>query len=107
MIYGIGTDVVEVIRIKESIEKYGDKLAKKILTDEEVLKIFHFARFDLASQALERFQDLKDKGFISNQELDKASSEYLVAQAQVVLSSLVFQLQHDILSSLFQELTFL
>ena len=37
MIYGIGTDVVEVIRIKESIEKYGDKLAKKILTDEELI----------------------------------------------------------------------
>ena len=37
MIYGIGTDVVEVIRIKESIEKYGDKLAKKILTDEEMI----------------------------------------------------------------------
>ena len=43
------------------------------------------ARFDLASQALERFQDLKDKGFISNQELDKASSEYLVAKAQADL----------------------
>ena len=37
MIYGIGTDVVEVVRIKESIEKYGDKLAKKILTDEEMI----------------------------------------------------------------------
>ena len=37
MIYGIGTDVVEVVRIKESIEKYGDKLAKKILTDKEMI----------------------------------------------------------------------
>ena len=43
------------------------------------------ARFDLASQALVRFQDLKDKGFISNQELDKANSEYLVAKAQADL----------------------
>ena len=43
------------------------------------------ARYDLASQALTRFQDLKDKGFISNQELDKANSEYLVAKAQVDL----------------------
>ena len=33
------------------------------------------ARYNLASQALTRFQDLKDKGFISNQELDKANSE--------------------------------
>jgi len=43
------------------------------------------ARFDLASQALVRFQDLKDKGFISNQELDKANSEYLIAKAQADL----------------------
>ena len=43
------------------------------------------ARFDLASQALTRFKDLKAKGFISNQELDKANSEYLIAQAQVDL----------------------
>jgi len=43
------------------------------------------ARYDLASQALARFQDLKNKGFISNQELDKANSEYLVAKAQADL----------------------
>ena len=43
------------------------------------------ARYNLASQALTRFQDLKDKGFISNQELDKANSEYLVAKAQADL----------------------
>ena len=43
------------------------------------------ARYDLASQALTRFQDLKEKGFISNQELDKANSEYLVAKAQADL----------------------
>ena len=43
------------------------------------------ARYDLASQALIRFQDLKEKGFISNQELDKANSEFLVAKAQADL----------------------
>ena len=45
------------------------------------------ARYDLASQALIRFQDLKEKGFISNQELDKANSEFLVAKAQAELFS--------------------
>ena len=45
------------------------------------------ARYDLASQALIRFQDLKEKGFISNQELDKANSEFLVAKAQADLFS--------------------
>ena len=45
------------------------------------------ARYDLADQALERFKDLKKKGFISNQELDRANSEYLIAKAQVDLYS--------------------
>jgi len=45
------------------------------------------ARFDLANQALNRFKDLKSKGFISNQELDRANSEFLIAKAQVDLYS--------------------
>tara|TARA_B100000965_G_scaffold401262_1_gene424718 strand:- start:1220 stop:2212 length:993 start_codon:yes stop_codon:yes gene_type:complete len=45
------------------------------------------ARYDLANQALKRFQDLKSKGFISNQELDRANSEFLIAKAQVDLYS--------------------
>ena len=45
------------------------------------------ARYDLADQALNRFKDLKSKGFISNQELDRANSEFLIAKAQVDLYS--------------------
>ena len=45
------------------------------------------ARYDLANQALKRFEDLKSKGFISNQELDRANSEFLIAKAQVDLYS--------------------
>ena len=41
------------------------------------------ARYDLADQALKRFKDLKQQGFISNQELDRASSDFLIAKAQV------------------------
>ncbi len=41
------------------------------------------ARYDLADQALKRFKDLKEQGFISNQELDRASSDFLIAKAQV------------------------
>lgn len=37
MIYGIGTDVVEVSRIKLALKKYGLKLAEKILTNNELL----------------------------------------------------------------------
>jgi RND family efflux transporter MFP subunit len=45
------------------------------------------ARYDLSSQVLKRYKDLKSKGFISNQELDRANSEYLIAKAQVDLYS--------------------
>ncbi len=41
------------------------------------------ARLDLANQVLNRFEDLRKKGFISIQDFDKAQSEYLVAKSQV------------------------
>tara|TARA_B100000131_G_scaffold161278_1_gene156088 strand:+ start:1573 stop:2565 length:993 start_codon:yes stop_codon:yes gene_type:complete len=41
------------------------------------------ARLDLANQVLNRFEDLRKKGFISIQDFDKAKSEYLVAKSQV------------------------
>ena len=37
MIYGIGTDVVEVKRIREALSRHGIALAKKILTAQELL----------------------------------------------------------------------
>ena len=41
------------------------------------------ARLDLANQVLNRFEDLRKKGFISIQYFDEAKSEYLVAKSQV------------------------
>lgn len=35
MIYGIGTDIVEVTRIEASIAEFGDAFAKRILADDE------------------------------------------------------------------------
>lgn len=35
MIYGIGTDIVEVARIEDSIEQFGDDFAKRILAESE------------------------------------------------------------------------
>lgn len=35
MIYGIGTDIVESSRIEQSLERYGDRFARRILTDSE------------------------------------------------------------------------
>lgn len=36
MIYGIGTDIVEVERIESSIKKFGDDFAERILADSEM-----------------------------------------------------------------------
>lgn len=35
MIYGIGTDIVEVERIQSSLEQFGDAFAKRILAESE------------------------------------------------------------------------
>ena len=35
MIYGIGTDICDVRRIRESLERHGDRFAAKILSDGE------------------------------------------------------------------------
>ena len=36
MIFGIGTDIVEVARIEASIQQFGDDFAKRILADSEL-----------------------------------------------------------------------
>jgi holo-[acyl-carrier protein] synthase len=41
MIYGIGTDLVEPSRIACSLKRYGERFARRILTDEEWLEYTH------------------------------------------------------------------
>lgn len=36
MIYGVGTDVVEIARIRAVLEKYGERFARKILCESEL-----------------------------------------------------------------------
>ncbi|MEJ2299269.1 MAG: holo-ACP synthase [Woeseiaceae bacterium] len=36
MIYGIGTDIVELSRVREIFDRYGDRFAHRILMDEEL-----------------------------------------------------------------------
>ena len=37
MIFGIGTDIVSVERMRTSLDKYGSRFAQRILTDDEML----------------------------------------------------------------------
>ncbi|HYX64593.1 MAG TPA: holo-ACP synthase [Burkholderiales bacterium] len=36
MIYGVGTDVVEIARVKAVLEKYGERFAQRILCESEL-----------------------------------------------------------------------
>ena len=36
MIYGIGTDICDIRRIRASLEKHGDRFAQKVLSDNEL-----------------------------------------------------------------------
>jgi holo-[acyl-carrier protein] synthase len=44
VIFGIGTDIVEVARMRSNINRYGDKFAQKILTDAEHLEYVRNSR---------------------------------------------------------------
>lgn len=35
MIYGIGTDIVEIARIESALSRHGERFARKLLSDEE------------------------------------------------------------------------
>jgi holo-[acyl-carrier protein] synthase len=43
MIFGVGTDVVEIERIQKALQRFGDKFAKRILCEPE-LRRFHAHR---------------------------------------------------------------
>ena len=36
MIYGVGTDIVEVVRIEKALARFGDRFAKRILCESEL-----------------------------------------------------------------------
>ncbi len=59
MVIGIGTDIIEIDRIKDSIEKYGDRFLSKIYTPTEIEyclskanKYQHFAARFAAKEAV-------------------------------------------------------
>lgn len=53
MIYGVGTDIVQLFRIEQALARGGERFAKKILGDDE-LRIF-FQRREMNSQRGTRY----------------------------------------------------
>lgn len=72
MIIGIGTDIVEVERIKSSVENYGEKFLNKIFTPLELeyalnkkSKYLHLAaRFAAKEAVVKALAECCDKGFV-------------------------------------------
>jgi holo-[acyl-carrier protein] synthase len=57
MIYGIGTDIVEVARIEASIAQFGEAFAKRILTNSEML---HYQESQIKARFLAKRFAAKD-----------------------------------------------
>ena len=36
MIFGVGTDIVQVTRMRKNLDQYGEKFAERILTESEL-----------------------------------------------------------------------
>lgn len=61
MIYGVGTDIVDIERIERSVERHGDKFAERILAPSELEayqkiknKINHLAKRFAAKEAVSK-----------------------------------------------------
>ena len=69
------------VDVGDSVKK-GDVLAK--LDDREASAQLNQAKaaYELSNQILERFEDLREQGHISVQDLDKARSDYIIAKSQ-------------------------
>jgi len=43
MIFGIGTDIVRIARMQENIDKFGDKFAERILSEQELTEYHKYS----------------------------------------------------------------
>ena len=79
-------------KIKKINVDVGDSVSKNQilakLDDREALAKLNQAKasYDLSNQVLERFEDLRQQGHISIQDLDKAKSDFIIAESQYELS---------------------
>lgn len=67
MIYGIGTDIIEISRIRRSIKKFGDKFLSRIYTKNEIaycsIKKDNYESFAARFAAKEAFSKAIGTGF--------------------------------------------
>ena len=67
MIYGIGIDMVEILRIEKALERWGDRFLKRVFTDAEIEYCHNTvraaSRFALRFAAKEAFSKALGLGF--------------------------------------------
>ena len=80
----INVDVGDKVRKGDVLVELDDREALAQLNQSK-------AKYDLASQVLNRFKDLRTKGHISIQDLDNANSEELIAKSQYEFYKVKFE----------------
>ncbi|MBF0328336.1 MAG: holo-ACP synthase [Nitrospirae bacterium] len=82
MIFGIGTDIVEISRIKSSVEKWGETFLNRVFTSAEIAYCSKnknpypcfAARFAAKESVIKAFGGLSDIGSLKNIEILNESS---------------------------------
>jgi len=90
MIKGIGVDIIEIDRIRRSIERLGDRFLDKVYTPREVLycngKAHRFQHYAARFAAKEAVGKLLGSGILSWQEIEVLADPPLSGPAQAKLS---------------------
>jgi holo-[acyl-carrier protein] synthase len=82
MICGVGTDIVEIVRIRESVEKWGDQFLNKVFNDDEITYCYskndpamHLAGRFAAKEACIKALSTFIKGHLSMKEIGISNDE--------------------------------
>ncbi|MDP8213282.1 MAG: holo-ACP synthase [Candidatus Zapsychrus exili] len=103
MVLGIGTDIIEVQRIKKAIDRWGDNFLKHVFLDEEIeyaqrnkFPAQNFAARFAAKEAV--YKALKDKSHISWKDIkilnDESGKPYCIINDKNFKSKVMVSLSH-------------
>ncbi|MCW8856285.1 MAG: holo-ACP synthase [Kangiella sp.] len=103
MIYGVGTDIVDIERIERSLERQGDKFAERILAPVELetyyeikQKINYLAKRFAAKEAVSKALGTGMRNGIDFQQLVISNDEIGKPQVTLVGNAKVWSEQHRI-----------
>ena len=65
MIYGIGTDIIDIRRIRDTVERRGERFAEKVLGENE-LAVYRARRARVAQRGLSYWKIVLTKRFVTS-----------------------------------------